>query len=983
MQRPFPIVGIGASAGGLNALELFFEHLPSDIGMAFVVVTHLASGHTSIMPEILQKKTRLKVIPATDQSKVQPGHVYVNGPDQDVAINDRTLQLMDINKDDTPHLPVDFFLRTLAADCGDYAACLILSGTGTDGTLGAREIKAGDGMVMVQEPGTAKYNGMPNSAIQTGVADFVLAPEKMPAVLLDYFSTAFRLKRQSDIDQAHAIENVLGKACLLLRQRTGHDFNLYKKSTLTRRLARRMSIQQIEDPDRYVAYLRKTPPEVDALFQELLIGVTSFFRDPDAFDCLKREVKTRLLPMLSNLTSCRVWVPGCSTGEEVYSLAILFHECFDQSGRDLGLQVFGTDIDERAIDRAREGVYPASIASDLSPERLDRFLSKDAESFTVRKAIRDSAVFSLQNVLRDPPFSRLHAISCRNLLIYLDTRAQEKLLPLLHYSLLPGGILFLGSSETVGKFSNLFEALDPKGKIYRRREDAAKRGTRVDFPSGLPSLVPASLPEQEPRASIKYKDPSGLLMDLVLAQYTPACFLVDSQGNILHFVGSTGEYMDPQPGRASLEITSLIKYELRSEMRSALLRARSSGEEVVRERVHYKAGSTNRNVKLSVRPLLHPPELEGFFLVVLQNIPGKPEREAEGHNAKGSEASALRERVEALEQDLKYSFESNQTIIEELETTNEELKSTNEELQSANEELQSTNEELESSKEEQQSLNEEMQTVNAELESKVEELSSTQDFMKNLLASIRVPAVFVDNDLNVKRFTPQATRLIHLIDGDVGRRLDHVVHDLVDCALTGLMRSTLDSLNSIRRKVQSNEGKWYQMHIMPYRSSDNRLEGAVITFMDITELENALGKADELNRGLELALGNAQAIIDTVREPLLVLEEDLSVVSANGSFYYLIGVTPEQVEGSNLFKLGNGQWDSPGLRELLKKVAASREPFEGFEITTELPELGATRMRLNGRTLVQPGTAKARLLLAMEIVPDEPGASDSNQGGTP
>jgi two-component system, chemotaxis family, CheB/CheR fusion protein len=850
-KTAFPIVGIGASAGGLAAFEAFFSGMPADVDpdMAFVLVQHLAPDHKSILTELIRHYTRMQVFEVEDGMAVRPNCAYIIPPNRDMAFLNGTLQLMEPSAPRGQRLPIDFFFRSLAQDQHEQAICVVLSGTGSDGTLGVRAIKGEGGMVMVQNPASTEYDGMPRSAIATGLVDYELPPAEMPAQLIAYVAHAFGKLPRPAIAPTSMTENAMKKTFVLLRAQTGHDFSQYKPSTVHRRIQRRMAVHQIETIDGYVKLLQQTPAEVEALFRDLLIGVTSFFRDPDAFKALEEQLVPRLLAGKPANDVLRVWVPGCSTGEEAYSIGILLQQRLEEVRPGHKAQIFATDIDGQAIAAARAGVYPPSIAADVTPERLARFFVAEpgGGAFRIHKGIRDMLVFSEQNVIRDPPFSKLDLISCRNLLIYMGGELQKKIIPLFHYALNPGGLLFLGTSETVGEYGDLFAVVDRKLKIFQRKEEmhSARRASLGRF------LPPMAVPgEIFPRAGAKPVIPAKLpLRELteqaLLQQVISAGALVSDQGDILYLHGRTGMYLEPAPGEAGTNnILKMAREGLRHELTTALHRAAATKETVRQTGLRVKTNGDITTVNLTIRPLLAgaaaPADIP-LYLVILEEAPPPAHADAvtATAHAGGATETDVDTRIAALKQELRAKEEYLQTANEELETSNEELKSSNEEMQSVNEELQSTNEELETSKEELQSVNEELATVNAELQNKVADLSRVNNDMNNLLAGTGIATVFVDHQLRILRFTPTATRIINLIQSDVGRPVSHLVSNLVGYQrLVEDVQAVLDNLVPKEMEVRTPDGKWFMMRILPYRTLDNVIEGAVLTFAETTDAKN-------------------------------------------------------------------------------------------------------------------------------------------------
>ena len=863
--RKLPIVGLGASAGGLEALKSFFAEVSENSSMAYIVVVHMNPKQPSILPDLLQKVSRIPVSIAKDGQPIEPDHVYVVPPDQEITLFKGKIQLLDILAKRAA-LPIDLFLRSLAQDQGHNAVAIILSGTGTDGTLGVKAIKARDGLVLVQKDETAGYDGMPRSAVSTGLADLVLPPQEMPDRLVQYFGH-HEIELDSGVTSAkNEQQGWLNKIFAILRTRVGHDFSAYKPNTILRRISRRMGLNQIDSHRQYVRYLRENTAEVESLFRELLIGVTQFFRDAESFDVLKTGILPDLLKPMGEGAIFRAWVPGCATGEEVYSLAIVLRECLDQIPGRINLQLFGTDIDSHAIDKAREGIFPVSIEADVGTDRLKRFFIKEGNFFRVRKEIRDDVVFSLQDVLKDPPFSRLNLLCCRNLLIYLDADAQKKLLPLFHYTLSSGGILVLGSSETVSGFTNLFDTRDKKWKIYERRQVPQALRQFVDFPTGR--LTPEPAHGTAPVGpAVRPADMARITQKAILDQFTPTAILIDPKGDILHVQGRTGKYLETPSGAPTHSIINLAREGLRIELSSAIRQAIASDKTVTRRKIAVNTNGDVQMIDLHVSPQRWPKKLSGHLLVVFENVdaaakPCDPQADA------GNDTPAESSRIMELEQELANTRESHQTTIEELESSNEELKSTNEELQSANEELQSTNEELESSREELQSLNEELQTVNAELQSKVEELSATHGDMRNLLNSTQIATIFVDNNLRVRRFTQKATTMINLIETDIGRPIQHVVTNLAYDGMIAALTDVLKDLTPKSCEVQTTNGDWYNMRIVPYRTMDNRIDGAVLTFASIGDQKKTQAMLDASKRDMEQVWKLVRNVFDMNPDPI-------------------------------------------------------------------------------------------------------------------
>ena len=837
----FPIVGIGASAGGLEAFEDFFAHIDPQTGMAFVVVSHQHPGHTSVLPELLRKCTSMDVLQVTDQIKVKPNCVYLNPPGKNIAIFNGTIHVSDTVGSRGLSLPIDFFFRSLAEDQRDRAICIILSGTGTDGTLGLRAVKGESGMVMVQLESSAKFTGMPGSALSTGLVDYTLPPSQMPEQLIKYVKGHFLSATSIEQKVEPSVNEVMQKIFLQLRNRTGHDFSGYKTNTTRRRIERRMNVHHINNPKHYLQYLQENPQEADVLFKELLIGVTAFFRDVDAFKDLKDKVIPNLLKSKPKDSSLRVWVPGCASGEEVYSLGILFDECQSKLHTQVHIQIFGTDLDPHAIDIARAGLYPEGIVADVSASRLKTYFDKEDSNYRIRKSIREMVIFAPQNVIKDPPFTKLDFISCRNLLIYLEADLQKRLFNLFHYALKQGGQLFLGNSESLGSNTHLFQPINKKWRFFSRKSIAPVLPGAKYAGIFTKPLIDGVYHSADVRNKADKLVPATDIQDLMekhlLSNYAPASVVVDDRGGVYYIHGRTGAYLEPSPGKPNHNIMSMAREGLKIELATALRKAHNQVKPVELKDVLIKNNGGSVAINLKVQKIIEPEQLQGLFLIVFEPVTG------ETHSGKNKKPVSMKSkagssaREEKLKKELQYTKESLQSTIEELETTNEELKSTNEELQSTNEELQSSNEEIETSKEEMQSLNEELQTTNAELQAKIEHFSIANDDMKNLLNSTNIATIFLDNDLNVKRFTTEAKSIINLIASDIGRPVSDIVSKLKYDNLVKDCRQVLKTLVFKEFEVQTKDGLWYRLRIFPYRTSENKIDGLVATFIDINELK--------------------------------------------------------------------------------------------------------------------------------------------------
>ncbi len=825
----FPVVGIGASAGGLEALEQFLAQVPAGCGIGFVIIQHLDPTREGIMSGLLQRVTGMKVSQVKDRTRVRPDCVYVIPPNKNMSILHGVLHLLEPVAARGLRLPIDFFLRSLAQDQHERSIGVVLSGMGSDGTLGLRAIKEKAGLALVQDPVSARFDGMPRSAIDAGLADIVAPAGELPAKILSFLQCRPQATR-TESALPEKTQSALEKAVLLLRSRTGHDFSLYKRNTLYRRIERRMGIHQIGKIASYIRYLQENTQELDLLFKEFLIGVTSFFRDPAVWDQLSKEVVPDLLARRPAGQTLRAWVPACSSGEEAYSLAMILKEAVGEakSKQNIGVQVFATDLDRDAIDKARQAIFPANIAADVSPERLARFFEKDPRGYRVRKEIREMVIFATQNLVMDPPFTKQDILSCRNLLIYLAPELQRKLIPLFHYSLNPDGILLLGSAETIGEFGAMFAPLGGRSRIFRRRE-STQAPEPVEFPS---SFSAPSSPGAQPRSASKPASNLQALADrLILQRYAPPAVLTNDKGDILYVSGRTGNYLEPAAGKANWNIFAMAREGLRYELSEAFQKVIRQGGIATLRQLKVQSNGKEQLLDVTVQRLEEAGLLQGLVMIVFTDLPRLvPIKMASASGRSSAEVPRLTE----LHRQLQEARKETSATREAMQTSQEELRSANEEMQSTNEELQSTNEELTTSKEEMQSLNEELQTLNAELQAKLDELSRSHNDMKNLLNSTDIATVFLDGELRVRRFTTQAARIISLIQSDVGRPITDLATELHYPRLAEDAREVLQTLVPAEKSIGAKDGRWFTVRIMPYRTVDNLIDGVVITFADIS-----------------------------------------------------------------------------------------------------------------------------------------------------
>ena len=859
----FPIVGIGASAGGLEALELFFGNMPQNNGMAFVVIQHLDPNHVGMMPELLQRITPMKVFQASDCLKVKPNCVFVIPPNKSLSLLNGALHLFDPVESRGLRLPIDIFFRSLAADRQENSIGIILSGMGSDGSLGLKAIKEKNGVVLVQDPATAKFDSMPRSATEAVIADIVAPVEELPDKLIAFLKFTPIVQTEPNIDS----KGNLDKIFILLREQTGHDFSLYKKNTLLRRIDRRKGVHQIAKIQGYIRFLQENPHEVQILFKELLIGVTSFFRDTAVWQMLQENILPALMNELPSGYILRAWVTGCSTGEEAYSLAIVFKEALEKTEihKNLSLQIFATDLDSDAIEIARRGVFSSNIVADVSSERISRFFIAEAESYRVNAAIREMVVFAPQNVIKDPPFTKLDILMCRNVLIYMEPELQNKLVKLFNYSLNPGGILILGTAESSGNQKEGFEELDGRLKIFKRATPLPSE--LIEFPSSFgSSRAVATAPPIIPDV---VENIQTLADQILLQRFAPASVLVNAQGDILYTTGNIEKYLELVAGKANWNIYAMARDELRQELPSTIRKAKENFDAIILPNINLRTIGGIQFVDVTVQCIEKPASIRGMIMVVFADVPAFVEHDV-GKTKTGKRSSTGKQ--QELEIQLQRSREDRQSIYEEMQTSQEELKSTNEELQSTNEELQSTNEELSTSKEEMQSLNEELQTVNIELQSKVSDFVQANNDMKNLLNSTEIATLFLDKELNIRRFTNNVINIFKLRNMDIGRPFTDIVTDLQYPELDSHARQVIKTLISIETAIATNDQRWFNVRIMPYRTLDDHIDGLVITFSDITVAKKLEIDLKKLNEALILSETSYRHLFESAKDGMLILD---------------------------------------------------------------------------------------------------------------
>ena len=957
----FPVVGIGASAGGLEALTLLLKALPCDTGMGFVIVQHLAPAHASSLSEILARATKMPVCEVSDEPEVEPNHVYVIPPARDIIISGGKLLLLPQERN-ARHRGIDQFFRSLAEDSRHQAIGVVLSGSATDGTLGLEVIKAEGGVTFAQDE-SAQHDSMPKSAVASGCVDFVLPPDgiaaeigriaRHPYIAAPVAPMAVEVGGSADDGDGSGHSRIAE----IVRRATGVDFTHYKAATMQRRIQRRMMVHKIETVAEYEEHLRATPGEIEALYQDVLISVTSFFRNPDAFEVLAKKIFPKVLAERTRQEPVRLWTLGCSTGEEAYSLAMLFAECAESAKSTAQLQVFASDLNASCIERARVGRYPRSISQDVSSERLRKFFVEEDGHYRVNKSIRERVVFSRHNVLADPPFSRVDFISCRNLLIYLEPVLQQQVMPLLHYALKPGGHLWLGSSESVGTSRALFDVEDTRHKIFSRRPGPTPPGTRFR-PSQDSTLFPTSAPElRETPQTMLHRDAERVL----LAKYAPPGVVVNAALNVVQFRGETGAYLAPAAGLASHELLKMLREGLLVPVRAALERAEKEGRAVREEGARVKSNGGHRELAVEVIPLKAGPGRESGF-VILFDEGTTPAREQAPHAS--AEISNLKSQISnedevlRLTQEIAATREYLQSVIEQQDSVNEELQSANEEAQSANEEMQSMNEELETSKEEIQSSNEELATVNDELNNRNHELNGLNNDLTNVLGSTQLSILILSRDLRLRRFTPVAEKALGLAAGDVGRPLGDIKLSLSIPDLAPLLREVIETLTPGEREVQDAQGRWFSLRARPYLTHEAKIHGAVVTLVDV----------DTLRRARDYA----QSIVANVRVPLVVLDAALRVKSASRAFYEHFHVAAAQTEGRPIYDLGNRQWDIPALRTLFEEVLLREHEVSDYEVRHTFESIGPRVMLLNAQRLAQALADEPLIILSIQdITADE------------
>ncbi len=907
----FYVVGIGASAGGLEALEKLFVNMPPDTGLAFVVIQHLSPDYKSLMVELLSKYTRMQVLRAEDGTPVCPDTVYLIPPKKNMTIRNGKLHLREKNKKVFINLPIDIFLKSLAKDQAELAVGIILSGTGSDGMRGVRSIKEKGGMVMVQEESSAKFNGMPRSAISTGVADYILSPEEMPPELL-HFTSHRPDEAKPEPPPLSNTQDTIGRIIHLLRNQTGVDFTYYKPSTFHRRLERRLHVNQIDKPEEYLRFLMKSPREITALYKEILIGVTNFFRDARAFELVKHNAIPQIFDHHEPHEPIRVWVAGCSTGEEAYSLAMLFHEYVEDFGRSNEIKIFATDIDKDALDVASAGWFPESIAADVSPDRLQRFFTSSGDNYQINRQIREMVVFATHNLIKDPPFTRIDLISCRNLLIYLLPVLQKRILSLFSFALHQTGFLLLGNSETVGAQADHYRALDSKYKLYRLRS-----GTRpppahtLNLPDKAVTRPQLPIVAEKRNHAATHRDLLERICRALVSSHNLCCVVINAEYNLLYVFGEVRDYIRFTVGEATLDIRKLLPRELGLALTTALHRTQKDRQPFSYKDIFLGGDKASPTVELRVQMVDPVRGREPVFIVFIEK--SAPPAAPDAHGRPFNLEEQTRQRLLDLERELQHTRENLQATIEELETSNEELQATNEELLSSNEQLQSTNEEL-------QSVNEELYTVNTEYQNKIQELTDLNNDVNNLLRCTDIGTVFLDRDLKIRRFTPAVHPHFNIMAQDLGRPLAHLSHNLNYPDVVADTRFVLDSKQPVEKETVNPDGDHLLIRIFPYLNEDDHAEGVVVTVVDVSSMK-------QFEANLAMMAQEKDLILDSVSDLILYFNRDFEVVWANSVTFAALKRKPEQLVGSKWHMV----W-ATGEQSLAQSGA--RKAFESGEVQT-------------------------------------------------
>ena len=947
-----PVVGIGASAGGLEAVIALLEHLPARTGLAFALVQHLDPAHESHLSEILARATPMRVLQAENGTHVEPNHVYVIPPNASMSVADGSLHVGARGEGRARHFPIDHFFESLAAHRGNKAIGVVLSGSASDGSQGLRAIKAAGGITFAQTEDSAKFRGMPRSASETGIVDFVLPPGEIAGELTRLSAAPYVRADTEEMPAGSASKRIFQ----LLRRATGVEFSAYRQTTIQRRIQRRLAVRRISTMEEYLSVLESDATEVQALFEDILINVTSFFREPETFAALKADVFPALVGGARIDESVRVWLPGCSTGEEAYSLAMSLVEFMGENSERTRIQIFGTDVNESVIEAARKGIYSTALEADVSQERLRKFFTPKDGGYQINKSIREMCVFARQNVIKDPPFSNLDLISCRNLLIYFEPSAQKKLIPAFHYALKPGGFLLLGSAETINGFGGLFTATQQKHKIFKKRAASSEPPGSVHFGLEVPRYQrgeaqgdpPAKTAEVWSRLDV-HKEADRVL----LARFCPPAIVVDENLEIIQFRGEVAAYLNPAPGEASLNLFKMMQKEFAVELRSAIFGSRREGGASRKQLVHVVSQNQKRKVFLSVIQMEPPAVRERSFIILFEEAPA---------NSAGSKSSPVLEAPTLDQEELATLREHVQALSEENEATIEELRAANEEIQSSNEELQSTNEELETAKEELQSTNEELTTLNEELLNNNSHLNELIDDLNNLLRGTNLAVVMLGRDLRIRRFTHEAQGLFRLVPTDVGRVITDIKAEIDIPDLAALANEVIDTLRTKELELRDQRGRWRMLQIRPFETVENKIAGTVLIVFDIDEAKRSAERLRYVGK-------YADAIVDTVTEPLLVLDGRLRVKKATAAFCRAFHMAVEETEGRLFYEIGEGQWDIPPLRTLMEEILPKDRRVRNFRVDRVFPSVGRRIMSLNASRVVSDAGDEPLIIVSFMELP--------------
>ncbi len=912
--QDFFVVGIGASAGGLNALQLFLDQLPLQSDLAIVIIQHLDASRKSLLADLLSSHTKINISEIENGQTIEPNSIYVLPANKVVKLESNSFEVENLPQIKNHTLLIDTFFNSLAKDKGEKAIGIILSGNGSDGTFGLENILKNGGLAIVQDPKTAQFTGMPNSAIEANATDLILSPEQMPKKILNYIKDQVKHKAKKDSKIDFEYKNQLINIIQIIKDQTGYDFTNYKKNTIVRRISKRIATNQIENLAEYITFLNTNPDEVNSLYKEFLIGVTSFFRDKDAFRILENKVVPSILENAAQNKEIRIWVCGCSTGEEAYSLAILFKSALENSSKNIKVTIFASDIDEEAIEFARKGNYGNNIELAIKPELLTRYFNKKENSYTVKKEIREMIVFAHHNLIKDPPFSKLDLITCRNLLIYIDSDLQKKIIPVFHYSLNTDGILFLGTSESIGDYMNLFSVVDEKSKIFKKNDvNIPKQAIIYELPffENKTNLTPSSYVS----ASRKKSNISNLTDKILLDQYAPPSVIIDKNDDAIYFSGNTGIYLDPPNGIARFNILDMAKKGLKIALENGISQARQENTEVLLKNIEVISGDDSiKTINLKIKPLFSKQYDLGSIMLVFES--SEKIKKTKKNQVNSSE----------LEKELKIIREHLKIAIEELDSANDDLKDSKEDYQSSNEELQSSIEELETSREELQSVNDELTAVNTELTDKVDQLYRTNNDLNNLLRSIEIATLYLDRELRIKRYTLAATKIFNLIPSDIDRPVKQLATNLHYDSFSEDLNQVLKTLVVKSVEVQAIDDLWFEMHIIPYRTADNIIEGVLVTLVEITYQKKIEFRFDKVNEQLNLISKNLPTISFTgVAEP----EFKLDFVS--NSAKRMTGFLPEEFTSETNFWMNRiHPEDKNKIADLLSEVIKNNH--EGNQI---------------------------------------------------